>query len=110
MAEVYELHELKKIVAPVFRRHGVSRAYLFGSYARGEATGDSDIDLRIDSDRIKGMFALGALYQELTEVLRKPIDLVTTEALEHKANADRTRKFRAHMREDERLIYEEENN
>lgn len=35
------------------------------------------------------------------------MDLVTTEAFTHKANANRTERFRAHIKEDERLIYEE---
>ncbi len=55
------------------------------------------------------MFTLGALYEELTEALKKPVDLVTTNALEHKANIDRTKKFRDNIREDEKLIYEQNN-
>lgn len=107
MAEVYRLEELSAIVAPIFRNHGVSRAYLFGSYARGEATDESDIDLRIDGGRIKSLWGLGALYQELSEALKKPVDLVTTGALEHEANAARVEKFRTEIGKDERLIYEE---
>lgn len=109
MADVYELHELEELVAPIFHRHGVSRAYLFGSYARGEATQESDVDIRIDGGRIKSMFGLGALYDELTRILKKPVDLVTTDALEHEANVRYAQKFRDNIRKDERLIYEEEN-
>ncbi|MCI9427375.1 MAG: nucleotidyltransferase [Eubacterium sp.] len=109
MADIYEISELQMIIRPILQNYGISRAYLFGSYARGEATGNSDIDLRIDSDNIKSMFTLGALYEELTEALKKPVDLVTTNALEHKANIDRTKKFRDNIREDEKLIYEQNN-
>lgn len=108
MTGVYRLDELCAIVEPIFRSHGVARAYLFGSYARGEATSESDIDFRIDGGRVKSMFGLGALYHDLTATLKKPVDLVTTSALEHEANAERVRKFRASIREDEQLIYEEE--
>ena len=45
---------------------------------------------------------------ELTQALKKPVDLVTTEALSHDANAARTEGFRVRMKEDEKLIYEEE--
>ena len=109
MADIYEISELQMIIRPILQNYGISRAYLFGSYARGEATGNSDIDLRIDSDNIKSMFTLVALYEELTEALKKPVDLVTTNALEHKANIDRTKKFRDNIREDEKLIYEQNN-
>ena len=110
MEGVYQFQDLKMILAPIFRQHGVQKAFLFGSYARGEATESSDVDLKIDGGAIKSMFGLGALYEDLTAALKKPVDLVTTSALEHDANPDRTKRFRANIQEDERLIYEEENN
>ena len=110
MEGVYQFQDLKLILAPIFRHHGVQKAFLFGYYARGEATESSDVDLKIDGGAIKSMFGLGALYEDLTAALKKPVDLVTTSALEHEANADRTKRFRANIQEDERLIYEEENN
>lgn len=106
MSGIYEEQEIKKIVTPIFLSFGVDRAWLFGSYARGEASPDSDIDIRIEGGRMKGMFALGHLYDELSNALEKPVDLVTTEALEHKANAERTRRFVSNIKEDEKLIYE----
>lgn len=51
MDKIYALNEIQAIVNPILQQYGVSRAYLFGSYARGEATGQSDIDLRIDGGR-----------------------------------------------------------
>ncbi|MDR1037641.1 MAG: nucleotidyltransferase domain-containing protein, partial [Deltaproteobacteria bacterium] len=39
---------IKKLVAPVARKFGVTRMWLCGSYARGEATVDSDINFRFD--------------------------------------------------------------
>ncbi len=108
MEKVYALHEIQAIICPILQNYGVSRAYLFGSYARGEATGQSDIDLRIDGGGIRSMFGLGALYHELTQALKKPVDLVTTEALEHDANAGRMGRFRISIKEDEKLIYEEQ--
>ena len=40
----------------------MERIYLFGSYARGEATKSSDIDLRVDKGSLRGLSALSALY------------------------------------------------
>ncbi len=108
MEKIYALEEIQAIIRPILQNYGVSRAYLFGSYARGEADGHSDIDLRIDGGRIKSMFGLGALYNELTEALKKQVDLVTTESLYHNANVVRTKQFCTNIREDECLIYDEE--
>ena len=43
------------------------------------------------------MFALGALYHDLTEALEKQVDLVTTERFEHSANVARTKRFRSNI-------------
>lgn len=36
--QIYSVGDLRAIIAPIAARHGVERIYLFGSYARGEAT------------------------------------------------------------------------
>lgn len=59
MDKIYALNEIQAIANPILQQYGVSSAYLFGSYARGEATGQSDIDLRIHGGKIKSMFGLG---------------------------------------------------
>jgi predicted nucleotidyltransferase len=54
---------------------------LFGSYARNEATGGSDVDLRIDSGMLRGYFKLAGFQRELSESLSLPVDVLTTGAL-----------------------------
>lgn len=106
MNKIYAVSEISSIVAPVLETFGVERAWMFGSYARGDASENSDVDLRIEGGKIRGMFGLGRLYDELTKALGKSVDLVTTEGLEHKVNKERTREFRMNIAEDEKLIYE----
>jgi predicted nucleotidyltransferase len=48
-SRLYTIAEIKDIVTPIAKSHGVSKVYLFGSYAHGEATKNSDIYLRITS-------------------------------------------------------------
>ena len=79
---VYQIDEIKDIVAPIAQRYGAERIYLFGSYARGNASPDSDIDLRIDKGKIRGMFALSGLRIALLEKLQKNVDLLTTGSLD----------------------------
>lgn len=78
---VYSLDEIRTIVSPIAQKHGVDGLYLFGSYARGEATPESDLDFRVDKGRIRTLIALGSLYNELEDNLQKPLDLETTESL-----------------------------
>ena len=106
MNKIYAVNEISSIAAPILEAFGVERAWVFGSYARGDATENSDIDLKIEGGQIRGMFGLGRLYDELTQALSKSVDLVTTEGLNHKANRERTKEFRESISEDEKLIYE----
>lgn len=57
-SKIYSVDEIESIVAPIAMRHGLLKAFLFGSYARGSATAASDIDLCVDAANLKGMFAL----------------------------------------------------
>lgn len=97
MDRVYTIEEIKSIVAPIAAIHNVDKIYLFGSYARGEATPNSDIDLRVDKGRLRGLIALGALYADLEEGLGKKLDLLTTGSLDQK--------FLQHIAKEEVLIY-----
>lgn len=49
-----QISEIRKFVSKRAEEYGAERVYLFGSYARGEATENSDIDLHIDKGRIRG--------------------------------------------------------
>lgn len=101
-SKVYSIDEIKNIIAPIARRHGVEKVYLFGSYARGAATDSSDIDLCVDAPALRGLFALGGLYADFEEALGKSLDLVTTNALRDHSNE----MFVENLRKDRVLIYE----
>lgn len=54
---------------------------LFGSYARGEETEHSDVDLLIEKEANISLFVLGGMKIYLEEKLNKKVDIVTTAAL-----------------------------
>lgn len=81
---IYSVDEIRDIVVPIAKQHHIGRVYLFGSYARGEATADSDIDLRVDKGSVKGLLELGAFYADLEDGLGKRLDLLTTGSLDQK--------------------------
>ena len=63
--KVYTLDEIKSIANPIARRYNVAALYLFGSYARGEATPHSDLDFRVDRTGMADLLELGGLYSDL---------------------------------------------
>ena len=54
-------------IVPILKRHAVSHASIFGSYARGAATADSDIDLLVDLPPSKSLLDLVDLKLELED-------------------------------------------
>ena len=95
----YTINEMKEIVAPIAHRYGVERIFLFGSRARGDNTPGSDIDLRVDRGGAKG-FALGGLYEDLSEAFHVDLDLLTTGSLDED--------FLQKIRQEEVLIYDQQ--
>ena len=68
----YTIEEIKQRITPVAEKYGLAAVYLFGSYARGEASAESDIDLLVDTD-ITGLNFYG-LVEELRVELKKEVD------------------------------------
>lgn len=79
----FDLNRIRTLVAPIAKRHKLRSVYVFGSYARNEATEDSDVDLLIDREgsSIHGIFGMNALLNEFRETLGKDVDLVTLQSL-----------------------------
>lgn len=79
---ILSLEEIRLLVDPVFKNHKMKSAYVFGSYARGEATETSDVDIMIDyGENVLSLFELAALKRKLRAVLKKDVDLITTGSL-----------------------------
>jgi predicted nucleotidyltransferase len=71
------------MVEPIAREYGIGEMVLFGSYARGDATRSSDIDLLITNrGSLHGMFELAGLHYDLEERLRLNVDLLTVGSLD----------------------------
>lgn len=84
----------------VLAQYDVSEAYLFGSFARGEQTPDSDIDLRLVCGNTMTFGTLYELTHELEKELGRKFDIVTNPP-EHMRPA-----FRKNIEQDEVCIYE----
>jgi len=59
------------------RRFNPRRIGIFGSYARNEDTPQSDIDILVDFPEQVTLFDLGGMKVDLSEMLNRPIDIVT---------------------------------
>lgn len=80
---VYTLKEIQQLVLPIIQKYRIPAMYLFGSYARGEATVDSDLDFLVDTTgtELTSLLRLGALYCDLESIFNKKIDLITVSSI-----------------------------
>ena len=79
--KVFSFDENRAIATPIAKSHGVAALYLFGSYARGDATSESDLDFRIEKGQIRTLFQLGSLLCDLEDGFQKNADVLTTQML-----------------------------
>ena len=105
---VYTLDEIRKIITPIAVRYKLKAVYVFGSYARGEATETSDIDLLIDTTgtAVKSLLRLAEVYCALETALGKPVDVITVSALEQRANLPSEAHFREQVRRERVELYD----
>ena len=74
---VLTIKQIKERIKPVMEKHGIKNVYLFGSYARGEANSNSDVDIYCDSGDVDTLWKHSAFQDELEEALGKKVDVVT---------------------------------
>ena len=94
---------MTQVIAEYFKTQHVLKAWLFGSYARGEEREDSDVDVLVKFDRSLpiGLFAYVRMHRELEERLGRKVDLVEEGTLRPAAQATANR--------DLKVIYERSN-
>jgi len=85
MPDKHRFVVLKTKVTPLLKPYA-SRISVFGSYARGDMTASSDIDILIalkpsNARPALGLFGFIALEESLAKKLGRPVDLVTEESI-----------------------------
>ena len=102
--EVLTIDAIRMLIQPVAMKYALDKVYVFGSYARGEATSESDVDLAIEGGNIRGMFEFLDLQEEMAEVIGKKVDVVERKVAKNDKSRS-GRRFFEHMERDGVLIY-----
>ncbi len=73
---VYSISTIQSLLQPVFNAYQIKKAILFGSYAKGNAKKNSDVDILVDSG-LKGLAFFG-LLEDVVRALDKNVDMLDT--------------------------------
>jgi len=82
------IDDIRARVTALMRRHGVVRASVFGSVARGEATETSDVDFVVEFEAGRSLLDLPGLRLDLVDELNRDVDVATPNSL-HPSLRDR---------------------
>ena len=86
--KIYTIEEIKEMLGEILREEPVYRVILFGSYAKSQATKNSDIDLVIDTDSKLRGFELLKLICRIQEKLQKDVDAFEKNEIIEKSKID----------------------
>ena len=95
-----ELRDIACLVADVLASYDVREAYVFGSFARGDESAESDIDLRLVCGQTMTYGVLYEISQKLERALGRTVEIVTNPPEYMRP------RFRENIQKDEVLLYE----
>jgi predicted nucleotidyltransferase len=80
---IKDLNKIKNKILPVLKRHNVSKSSLFGSFVRGDAKRNSDIDILVKLPPGSSLLDLVGLKIELVEKMGRKVDVLTFNSVSH---------------------------
>ena len=101
--EVLSVDTIRYLSQPVARKFGLKKVYLFGSYARNEATESSDVDLLIEGGGDRTLSEYLSLQKAFEDAIGKKIDLVEGSATKPETRSGK--RFMRHVERDRILLY-----
>lgn len=76
---ILTVDHIKQVITSYFAQKPVKKVWLFGSYARGDADEESDVDVLVDLDHTTPIgWDYYLWFEELAEKLNKKVDIVST--------------------------------
>jgi uncharacterized protein len=90
--------ELNQVIVNYLSKYQATKIGVFGSYARGEETSSSDLDLLVSFQKPFGLLQLVRMERELSEMIGTKVDMVTERALKNE-------KLKKYIQQDLQIIY-----
>jgi len=95
------LSTIEELLKPIFIQNAVTRASVFGSFARGDETAESDIDFIVEFADGASILNLCCLIEDIRDKMNRPTDVLTLNSLKKEP-----KEFYERVLRDARVIYE----
>lgn len=95
----FTMEEIIQKSVPLAQKYGVKRLGLFGSYARGEAKDESDLDFLINEGNMRGLIQYMSFVNDLEDAFGCHVDVVM--------DGIRDQEFLNTIKKDEVVLYTE---
>ncbi len=102
---VLSTQNIKTLILPIAIKYGFDKLVMFGSYARGDANAESDVDLLAEGGDIRELYRYSQAVEDLKTALGRDVDLVEAGALEG-SRAESSVRLLAHIREEGVTVYD----
>lgn len=73
--------DIRKKIIEILKKHRAKKISIFGSYIRGDAKPESDLDVIVEFNEPKGLIKFVGIENELSEILGIKVDLLTESAI-----------------------------
>ena len=73
--------EISKRIKPILQKHGIIRAGIFGSVAKGTSTAASDVDILVEIGKKISLLEFVSIKYEIEDLLGYKVDLVEYQAI-----------------------------
>ncbi|CAM2913267.1 nucleotidyltransferase [Streptococcus agalactiae LMG 14747] len=102
---VYTIEDIKSMIKPIADKYELSAVYLFGSYARGEANNQSDIDLVYEFKDTVSSPDLFGVYYSLQELFPEGVDALYIEDIKN-PDSPLLQSISHQFEEEKQVVYE----
>ncbi len=77
------IQHYRQEILSLAQKHGVTSIKVFGSFARGEAQENSDVDFLIEMENGRSLLDIGGLVMDLQDLLHRTVDVVEPNGLHY---------------------------